>query len=155
MDKSNTDIFREIARRCTIDVAISLSGGELVNGRGNVVNDAKTGKCYRSPLRVDRKPSFSFYDGPNGWIKWKDFGTGKSGDLIHLVAMGRGILRPEAAKLIDQEMRLNLWTEPRPKPTENLILNQEQKQTEIWRASRSRWDWPATMNGSGTNRCLK
>ena len=48
MRKSNTEIFREIARRCTIDVAISLSGRELTNGRGNVVNDAKIGKAYRS-----------------------------------------------------------------------------------------------------------
>jgi hypothetical protein len=39
MGKSNTHIFREIARRCTIDVAISLSGVKLTNGRGNAVND--------------------------------------------------------------------------------------------------------------------
>ena len=115
MDKSNTDIFREIARRCTIDVAISLSSRELTNGRGNVVNHAEIGKTYCSPLRVDRKPSFSFHNGKSGWVRWKDFGTGESGDLIQLVAKGRGILRPEAAKLIDQEMHLNLWTEPRPK----------------------------------------
>ena len=56
MDKSNTDIFREIARRCTIDVAISLSSRELTNGRGNVVNHAEIGKTYCSPLRVDRTP---------------------------------------------------------------------------------------------------
>ena len=115
MGKSNTDIFREIARRCTIDVAISLSGRELLNGRGNAVNDAKIGKAYRSPLRVDRKPSFSFRNGESGCVRWKDFGTGESGDLINLVAKGREITRPEAAKLIDQKMPLNLWTEPRPK----------------------------------------
>jgi len=113
--KSNTDIFREIARRCTIDVAISLSGRELTNGRGSVINHAEIGKTYRSPFRSDQNPSFSFYNGKSGWVRWKDFGTGESGDLIQLVAKGRGILRPEAAKLIDQEMHLNLWTEPRPK----------------------------------------
>ena len=107
MDKSNKEIFREIARRCTIDVAISLSGRELTNGRGNVVNEAKTGKAYRSPFRPDRNPSFSFYNGESGCVRWKDFGKGESGgDLIDLVVKGRDIDRPEAAKLIDQEMHL-------------------------------------------------
>ena len=115
MRKSNAHIFDEIARRCTIDVAIRLSGGKLVDGRGNVVNHAEIGKTYCSPLRVDRKPSFSFHNRKSGCVRWKDFGTAESGDLIQLVAIGRTIGRSEAAKLIDQELRLNLWTEPRPK----------------------------------------
>ena len=158
MDKSNTDIFREIARRCTIDVAISLSGGKLVNGRGNVVNDAKTGKCYRSPLRVDRNPSFSFYNGENGCVRWKDFGTGKSGDLIQLVAKGLGITRPEAAQLIDQEMRLNLWTEPRPKnnresnfkPRTKTNRDLESIQKQVGLAGDYEWLWDESMLEVGT-----
>ena len=35
----------------------------------NTVNDAKIGKRYCSPLRVDRKPSFSFYNGESGWVR--------------------------------------------------------------------------------------
>ena len=33
--------------------------------------------------------------------------------MIDLVAKGRKTTRPEAAKLIDQELHLNLWAEPR------------------------------------------
>ena len=154
MDKSNKEIFREIARRCIIDVAISLSGRTLVNGRGNAVNDAKTGKCYRSPLRVDRKPSFSFHNGKNGCVRWKDFGTGESGDLIDLVVEGRGILRPEAAKLIDQELHLNLWTEPRLrtnreypnfKPRTKTNRDLESIQTQVGLAGDYKWLWSEPM----------
>ena len=158
MDKSNTDIFREIARRCTIDVAISLSGGELLNGRGNVVNDAKIGKCYRSPIREDRNPSFSFHNGKSGWVRWKDFGTGESGDLIQLVAKGRGILRPEAAKLIDQEMHLNLWNKPRPrtnresnfKPRTKTNRDLESIQKQVGLAGDYEWLWDESMLEVGT-----
>ena len=159
MGKSNTEIFREIARRCTIDVAISLSGRTLVNGRGNAVNDAKTGKCYRSPLRVDRNPSFSFYNGESGCVRWKDFGEEKSGgDLIQLVAIGRNIGRPEAAKLIDQEMRLNLWTDPRPKtnresnfkPRTKTNRDLESIQKQVGLAGDYEWLWDESMLEVGT-----
>ena len=158
MGKSNTDIFREIARRCTIDVAISLSGGKLTNARGNVVNEAKSGKRYRSPLRVDRKPSFSFYNGESGWVLWKDFGTGESGDLIKLVVMGRKITRAETAKLIDQELHLNLWTEPRPrnnresnfKPRTKTNQDLESIQTQVGLAGDYEWLWSEPMLEVGT-----
>ena len=158
MGKSNTDIFREIARRCTIDVAISLSSRELTNGRGNVVNHAEIGKVYRSPLRVDRKPSFSFHNGKSGWVRWKDFGTGESGDLIQLVAKGRGITRPEAAKLIDQEMHLNLWTEPRPKtnresnfkPRTKTNRDLESIQKQVGLTGDYEWLWDESMLEVGT-----
>ena len=158
MGKSNTDIFREIARRCTIDVAISLSGRELTNGRGSVINHAEIGKTYRSPFRSDQNPSFSFYNGKSGWVRWKDFGTGESGDLIQLVAKGRGITRPEAAKLIDQEMHLNLWTEPRPKtnresnfkPRTKTNRDLESIQKQVGLAGDYEWLWDESMLEVGT-----
>ena len=158
MRKSNTEIFREIARRCTIDVAISLSGGKLTNGRGNVVNDAKIGKAYRSPFRADRKPSFSFYNGESGCVRWKDFGKGKSGDLIDLVVKGRDIKRDKAAKLIDQELHLNLWNEPRPKtnresnfkPRTKTNRDLESIQTQAGLVGDYEWLWDERMLEVGT-----
>ena len=127
--------------------------------RGNVVNDAKIRKGYRSPLRVDRKPSFSFHNGKSGCVRWKDFGTGESGDLIDLVAKGREITRTEAAKLIAQELNLGLWNEPRPrtnreysnfKPRTKTNQDLESIQTQAGLAGDYEWLWSEPMLEVGT-----
>lgn len=50
---------------------------------------------YRSPFREDGKPSFSIF--ANG-TRFKDHGTGESGDAITFYAMARGIENREAVK---------------------------------------------------------
>jgi len=52
-------------------------------------------KACRSPFREDKNPSFSITkDGR----RWKDYGTGQSGDVIDFIAMARQISKGEAFK---------------------------------------------------------
>ena len=49
----------------------------------------------RSPFRPDRTPSFSIYDGGR---RWKDFGTGQSGDVIDFIATARQLSKGQALR---------------------------------------------------------
>lgn len=51
-------------------------------------------KC-RSPFRPDRTPSFSIFDGGR---RWKDFGTGQSGDVIDFIATARQLSTAQALR---------------------------------------------------------
>lgn len=49
----------------------------------------------RSPFRPDKTPSFSIYDGGR---RWKDFGTGQSGDVIDFIATARQLSKGQALR---------------------------------------------------------
>ncbi|WP_395738865.1 CHC2 zinc finger domain-containing protein [Prosthecobacter sp.] len=53
-------------------------------------------KRCRSPLREDRKPSFSIY---NGGRMWKDHSTGEGGDVIDFIATAKQLDIKKALKL--------------------------------------------------------
>jgi hypothetical protein len=71
------------------------------------------GKSCRSPLRPERKPSFSVYEDDR---RWKDFGTGESGDVIDLV--GRVQNLDTAAAIAWIEERLGVERQPPKKSYE-------------------------------------
>lgn len=48
----------------------------------------KPGKCCCSPFRDERNPSFSIYE---GGLKWKDFGSGESGDVVDFIQRALGV----------------------------------------------------------------
>ena len=69
------------------------------------------GKCVCSPLREDRSPSFSVCK--NG-TRFKDFGTGESGDVFDLVARVRGCDSAAAIAWVKEHLNIT----PTQKPTE-------------------------------------
>jgi hypothetical protein len=56
----------------------------------------KSGRSCKSPFRDENKNSFSVFD--NG-RKWKDFGTGQSGDAVDFLALATGLSNTEAVKM--------------------------------------------------------
>lgn len=57
----------------------------------------KPGKACKSPFREDRNASFSVF---NDGLRWHDFATGGSGDVVDLIARAKGISAKEAARLL-------------------------------------------------------
>jgi len=60
----------------------------------------RPGSPCHSPFRQDHKPSFSVYDKGS---RWKDFGTGESGDVVSFYALARGL---EMAKALQEFVEL-------------------------------------------------
>lgn len=71
--------------------------------------EVKVGGVYLSPVRSERRPSFSVYRRADGRILWKDFGGDMSGDVISLYLSLKGLGNdiPEAlsqmCEIIDKE----------------------------------------------------
>lgn len=61
-----------------------------------------------SPLREDRRPSFSFKAYNNGVIIWQDWGTGMIGDAFKLVMLLKSCSFAECLRYIDQDMHLGI-----------------------------------------------
>jgi hypothetical protein len=55
----------------------------------------KPGNSCRSPVREDRHPSFSIFDEGR---RYKDFGTGESGDALDFISLTTGLSTSAAAK---------------------------------------------------------
>lgn len=72
------------------------------------------GKCISSPLRPDKQPSFSCYRDNAGAEKWKDHGTGESGDLLDLIVKVRGCELPEALAWARELLGIDPAAERRP-----------------------------------------
>jgi len=123
LSESNSTVFEKIALACTLDVAIELAGVSLTNGKGILVNNPKLRKIYKSPFRDDQKPSFGFFKHRSGCLSFKDYATDEKGNLIKFVCTGIGCKYAEAARLIDQRMKLGFWTQPKPKNAENGTKN--------------------------------
>jgi DNA primase len=51
----------------------------------------------RSPFREDRNPSFSIYDHGR---RWKDFATGKGGDVVDFCSQARNLSKEDGARLL-------------------------------------------------------
>lgn len=109
--------FEEIARRCSINDALSITGLSLKDSGGREVAPPSGSGSFRSPFREDSNPSFSlFCDKTDQHWCFKDHATGDAGNMITFVKLGRGLgSNGEAAALIDKELKLNLFKTPRPK----------------------------------------
>ncbi len=59
--------------------------------------EGEPSRSTRSPFREDRKPSFSVFD--NGQ-KWKDHGTGESGDVFSFIQRSRDCSFREALRIV-------------------------------------------------------
>ena len=124
LSEPNSTIFQKIALACTLPVAVELAGVSLIDGKGRSTEHPKTNKGYRSPFRHDQNPSFSFFKHSGSrCLSFKDYATDDRGNLIKFVSMGLGCSYPDAARLIDQKMNLDLWTQPKPKNIEDGIKN--------------------------------
>jgi len=123
LSEPNSTVFEKIALACTLNVAIELAGVNLTNGKGRLVNNPKLRKIYKSPFRDDQKPSFGFFKHRSGCLSFKDYATDEKGNLIKFVCTGIGCKYAEAARLIDQRMKLGFWTQPKPKNAENGTKN--------------------------------
>ena len=66
----------------------------------------------RSPFRPDKTPSFSIYEGGR---KWKDFGTGESGDVIDFIATARQITTAQALRQFLEMAGVPQHTPPAPR----------------------------------------
>ena len=110
-------LFEEIARRCSINDALSITGLLLKDSGGREVAPPSGNGSFRSPFREDSNPSFSlFRDKSDQHWCFKDHATGDAGNMITFVKLGRGLSsNGEAAALIDKELKLNLFKTPRPK----------------------------------------
>lgn len=114
----NNAIFEEVARRCSISDALSITGLRLKDLRGRDVAPPSSGRgTYRSPFREDSNPSFSlFCDQSDGHWCFKDHATGDCGNMINFVKVGCSLgSSREAAALIDKELRMNVFKNPRAK----------------------------------------
>lgn len=109
--------FAEIARRCSIHDALSITGLSLKDSRGREVAPPSGSGSFRSPFREDSNPSFSlFRDKSDEHWCFKDHATGDAGNMITFVKLGCGLSsNGEAAALIDRELKLHLFKTPRPK----------------------------------------
>ena len=112
---NNKEIFRRIAAACSTSDPLRIAGVSLSDGNGHSVQEPRVGKSYCSPLREDRNPSFTFYVGRAGDLRFRDHGTGKSGSMINLLAELLKVSPAAAAGLIDEDLKLGLWQKPKPK----------------------------------------
>ena len=113
----SSSIFEEIARRCSISEALSITGLSLKNSGGRAVVPPSGSGSYRSPFRDDSKPSFSlFRDKSDQHWCFKDHATGDAGNMIIFVKLGCGLTgNGDAAALIDRKLNLNLFKKPKVK----------------------------------------
>lgn len=87
------------------------------------------GKLFKSPLRVDKKPTAGFYINNSGKLMFKDFGNCFNGNCISVVMKRYGINYHEAISLIHKEMILNQDVQPLP---ENEKVKYEKKRKKLF-----------------------
>lgn len=111
---TNNEILKAIESSCSIEVAVQLAGITLKRSpRGRAPATLKSG-AYLSPFRSEKQPSFSIWQHhkTGSWL-FHDKATGDKGNVIQLVAKGRGITYAEAAELIDTHLGLGKWIKPK------------------------------------------
>ena len=70
------------------------------------LGDFNIGESILSPLRQESRPSFCiFYHNEGKGLRWKDFGTGESGDAIELVRRLFGISYGAAVKKAELDLK--------------------------------------------------
>jgi len=116
----SSSIFEEIARRCSISEALSITGLSLKDSGGRAVAPPSGSGSFRSPIREDSNPSFSlFRDKSDQHWCFKDHATGDAGNMIIFVKLGLGLSsNGDAAKRIDKVLRLGLFKKPYSKVKE-------------------------------------
>tara|TARA_R100000152_G_C6764157_1_gene188703 strand:+ start:377 stop:1411 length:1035 start_codon:yes stop_codon:yes gene_type:complete len=70
--------------------------------------DFKSGIVLSSPFRQDDKPSFSLFTDRKGTIRYKDFGTGESGDCFNFIQKKFGIGFYDCLIRINNDFKLDL-----------------------------------------------
>ena len=70
--------------------------------------DFKSGVVMSSPLRQDDKPSFSIFTDRKGTLRFKDFGTGDTGDCFTLIQKLFGIDFYSSLIRISEDFKLDL-----------------------------------------------
>lgn len=101
--------YTEIAQRFTVIDAIQLTGSVPKDERGREVSVPQLGRSYRSPLRLDSKPSWTIYlDKSDGHQRYHDFATQDKGNSINFVASAKSITRSEAYQLICSHLRIDI-----------------------------------------------
>ena len=69
------------------------------------------GKAISSPFREDKNPSFVFFKGNNGIkLKWHDFATGDSGDIVNFVQSVFNLTPGKALKRIRDDVSIGKIT---------------------------------------------
>ncbi|MEW6545039.1 MAG: CHC2 zinc finger domain-containing protein [Nitrospirota bacterium] len=82
------EMIRQARSRNLIDYLISLGHAPATQVKGSKA-------MFRSPLRVDRNPSFSVCERHGAWV-WYDFGTKEHGDVIAFAMQYHGWTFAEA-----------------------------------------------------------
>lgn len=75
--------------------------------------DFKSGVVMNSPLRQDDKPSFSVFTDRKGTLRFKDFGTGSTGDCFTLIQQMFGIDFYSSLVRISEDFKLDLMYDKR------------------------------------------
>ena len=75
--------------------------------------DFKSGVVMNSPLRQDDKPSFSIFTDRKGTLRFKDFGTGDTGDCFTLIQQIFGIDFFSSLIRICEDFKLDLMYDKR------------------------------------------
>lgn len=63
--------------------------------------DGEPGKCVCSPFRAEKNPSFSVHDDGR---RWRDFGSGESGDVLDFVGRATGTDTPGALRWVRERL---------------------------------------------------
>ena len=107
--------FNKIARECSIEDALRITARILYTGKGdNGTSHPKEGGTYICPFRDESSPSFSIFRDRrrDGHWRYKDHASGKSGNMINLVAEILCLERKEAALIINDDLGLNAVSSP-------------------------------------------
>jgi len=105
------------------------------------LGDFKLNEKILSPLRSERNPSFVVFQGRDGKYRYKDFGTGDTGDKVNLVGELFGLTHNGSLRKISQDLSgltcfLGLPSKPpiKKKPTEIKIKIRDfsKKDLEYW-----------------------
>jgi len=75
---------REVENNITFDKILSIIDDYYIYCY-YLDKEVKINKPISSPLRKDKHPSWSLYRSKNGILKYRDFATGESGNIINLV----------------------------------------------------------------------
>jgi hypothetical protein len=70
--------------------------------------DFKLNEAMQSPLRKDKNPSFSVFNGREGVLIYKDFATGDSGDIAKFIMKMFTVSFRGALEMIDRDFELGL-----------------------------------------------
>jgi len=110
----NTDLIKELQAEAPVkaflakeDVLRQIDNGlsiyqKYIEGKGRPI---KLNCAYNSPLREDKKPSFSLYDGNGLGVCYKDHANGECGDCFKFYAKVHGLENMPFNELLEEVSR--------------------------------------------------